>query len=517
MTRSHSMILLTGATGLLGRYILRDLLLEGFGVATLVRDGTKARAADRVAEVIDHWNTVLDRRLPEPVVVAGDLLGANLGLTGADRRWLASRCDAVVHAAASLEFRPSLRGEPHATNVVGTGNLVEFCRRIGVSEFHYVSTAFVCGEIAGPVLEDDQDEDRCSHNVYEKSKSEAEAMVRVAAGLRPTVYRPSVIVGDSQTGYTSTYHGIYRFIELASRLAQASNEPGDRDGPSLHLPLRLPLTGDEHRDLVPVDWVARAIVSLVDRPDCHGRTYHLTASHPVPARLIKDVAEEVLGIEGVRFGGPEVFDDPTPLERGFLDHIQEFWPYLHGDPRFDRRNLDAALPDLPCVRIDRPMLARLIRYAVSDGWGRRSRRNPTRAVSRARINCRLYVEEVFPSAMRRSRVARAAGLDVTVALEVIGPGGGQWTCEWIGGDLASVHRGLREGAEVRYRTDSDTFDDVIRGRQSPQEAFFARRIEVAGDVEKALKLAVLFGHFLTEDTVQAHSNQEGTDALAARA
>jgi thioester reductase-like protein/putative sterol carrier protein len=509
------MILLTGATGLLGRYVLRDLLLRGIRVATLVRDRTEGRAADRVAEVIDLWCRELGRRLPEPVVIAGDILDVDLGLTAADRRWLSARCDGVVHAAASLEFRPSPRGEPHATNVFGTRNLVDLCRRIGVSAFHHVSTAFVCGEITGPVLEVDQAQDRCFHNGYEQSKSQAEAMVRAAAGLRPTIYRPSVIVGDSRTGYTSTYHGIYRFIELACRLAQAPNQPGDRDGSSLHLPLRLPLTGDEHRDLVPVDWAAQAIVRLVDRLDCHGRTYHLTASHPVPARLIKDVAEEVLGIDGVRFGGPEVFDDPTPLERWFLDHIQEFWPYLHGDPRFDRRNLDAALPDLPSVRIDGPMLARMIRYAAADGWGRGSGRRGTSAVSRARINCRHYVEDVFPAAMRRSRVARAAGLDVAVALEVSGPGGGQWTCEWIGGNLASVRRGLREGAEVRYRTDPATFDDVIRGRQSPQEAFFARRIEVEGDVEKALKLAVLFGHILAENPVDPLSNQEATDALPA--
>ena len=110
-------------------------------------------------------------------------------------------------------------------------------------------------------------------------------------------------------------------------------------------------------------------------------------------------------------------------------------------------------------------------------------------------------------------MARTAGLDVVVSLDVRGPGGGQWTFGWSGGDLVFVESGVERPADVVYRTDPTAFDDVVRGRQSPQEAFFARRIEVEGDVEKGLKLAVLLGLFLAEESGNLPVCEEAIDAV----
>jgi hypothetical protein len=79
-------VLLTGATGLLGRYLLRDLLVKGCPTTVLVRDSKQGRAADRIAELVAFWNEYLHRKLPTPVVLAGELGPDDLGLTAADRR-----------------------------------------------------------------------------------------------------------------------------------------------------------------------------------------------------------------------------------------------------------------------------------------------------------------------------------------------------------------------------------------------------------------------------------------------
>jgi len=367
MVRSARGILLTGATGLLGRYLLRDLLLAGHRVTVLARAQPGVRAAQRVREVVDFWSETLGQPLPKPAVVCGDLRSEQLGLSAGGRSRLALDCDCVIHAAAHLALRPSSDGEPWTTNAAGTRHLLACSRSLGISEFHHVSTAFVCGQRAGPILEDDTARKRRFHNAYEESKWEAEELLRAASGIQTTIYRPAVMVGDSCTGYTSTNNGLYRFLKLVAHLAQAPS------GLPSRLEMRLPLTGDEPRNLVPVDWVAQAIVQLVDRPAWHGRVFHLTSPAPVPLRLIKEVAEEVLQIEGVRFAGPEVLAAQTPLEQFFLDRLEDYWPYLHGDPEFDRRNLDAALPNLPAVVVDRPLLARLAQFTVSDRWeyGRR--------------------------------------------------------------------------------------------------------------------------------------------------
>ena len=317
------------------------------------------------------------------------------------------------------------------------------------------------------------------------------------------MYRPSVIVGDSRTGYTSTYHGFYRFLELADRLAVA--------GASRRaLPLRLPFAGTAPRNLVPVDWVSQAIVRLTSEPHRQGGTYHLTARRPVPARLVKEVAEQVLRIDGVRFAGPEPLTDPTALESAFLDHVQEYWPYLHGDPVFDRRQVRAALPDLPPPRVGRAMLVRMVRFAVAHSWGRTGRTAP-----KGDSDCADYLERFFPQMARQSVLARIA-LTVAVDLDIRGPGGGRWQCRWIDGELKSVRRGANGNTDVSYRMDVATFTSVVRGDVGPQEAFFDRRIEVTGDVETGLKLAVLFGQFTEEFPYEPRSRREARDAVSCR-
>jgi hypothetical protein len=287
------------------------------------------------------------------------------------------------------------------------------------------------------------------------------------------------------------------------------------------LALRLPFTGEEPRDLVPVDWVARAVVRLLHLPRWHGRTFHLTATRPVRMDEIKRAAEEELGLEGARWVGGAVPDDPTTLERVFHDRVRDYWPYLHGDPAFDRRNTRAALPSLPSPRIDRALLGRLIRFARADRWGRRTAPPPRPCplvgrgkAEQADLDCADYVERFLPAAAARSVLARVAELTLTVGLEVSGPGGGQWSCRWEEGDLTHVRRGAADEAAVVYRTDARTFAAVVQGQTTPQQAFFTRRIGVQGDIEKALKLAVLFEHFVQENPYCPETSGEAMDADA---
>jgi thioester reductase-like protein len=481
-------ILLTGATGFLGRYLLRELLASGRSVAVLARDGRGRRAAERVDELVAFGSESLGRRLPRPIVLSGDLALPGLGLGAAELGWMARHCRSVVHGAACIALRETPDGEPWKTNVDGTQRLLDVCRRTGLSELHHVSTAFVCGTRTCPVGEDELETGQGFHNEYERSKCEAEKRVRLAAGLRSTIHRPAVIVGDSVTGHTSTYHGIYRFLELGDRLAEPTASGWRK------LPIRLPFGGDEPRNLVPVDWVAGAIVRLLDRPHWHGRTFHLTSPEPVPARLIREVAEEVLRIDGVTRAGAGESPEPGGLEETFLEHLREYQPYLGGDPEFDCRNTRTALRDFPCPRVDRALLAGLIRFAVADRWGRTSRR-PVR--TRSRFDCRDYVERFFPESAAGSALSHIP-LDVTLGLDVHGSSGGRWTVRLRPGEPVEVGRGGGSISPILYRTDAATFEAVVRGWQTPQEAFFARRIEVVGDVERALKLAVLFGQFVRD-------------------
>src|SRR5260221_964526 len=278
-------VFLTGATGLLGRYLIKDLTVAGIPVAVLVRPSRRATAQHRVENVMCYWDAQLARALPRPVVLEGDITEPDLGLDPRGMRWVAENCDTMLHNAASLTFQStSTHSEPWRSNVQGMQHVLELCRNAGIRDFHHVSTAYVCGLRQGRILESELDVGQKMSNDYEQSKLQAERMVR-GSGLfnSLTVHRPAIIIGDSQNGYTSTYHGFYALLQPVATLAQnfepdASGHAGG--GGSFGV------SGHETKNLVPVDWVSAVMTHVITHPEHHGKTYHLTPLHPVPARLL---------------------------------------------------------------------------------------------------------------------------------------------------------------------------------------------------------------------------------------
>jgi len=494
-------IFLTGATGLLGRYLLRDLLASGHRVGVLVRDGQQRMASDRLEELLAFGSETLGRKLPKPVLLHGDLIAPRLGLGVAEWNWLARQAEAVIHSAAQVLYRPTPDGEPWETNVNGTRRLLEVCRSLGINEIHHLSTAFLCGDRSGIVYENELDCGGGSNNAYEQSKFAGEQMLREFDGIRATIYRPSVIVGDSRTGYTSTYHHFYRFLELAVRLSSRPASPPDTSKLGRQrLPLRLPLTGEETQNLVPVDWVSHAILSLLRRPQWHGRTYHLVARQPVRLREIKGIIEDLLCIEGIQWVGRDGLADPTLLEQLVLEQFQDYWSYLQSDLVFDCRNTRQALPDLPPPLFDRELVIRLLHFAQQDNWGRGRARDQVaseRSCASASNDLAHYLERVLPEQVHQSPVAHALPRGLRFAIDLNGPGGGQWTC-YCGDRSIRVQRGRDLGAALTYRMDAPTFEELVHGRQTARKAFFDGRIEIEGNKEKALMLAILIEQFLGE-------------------
>jgi thioester reductase-like protein len=479
-------VFLTGATGLLGQYLLRDLLARGYAVAVLIRDGAE-QAAERLARVHAFGEESLGLRLPRPTLLQGDLNTPRLGLGRADRHWLARQVRTVIHAAACVSYQPTADGEPWRTNVNGTRRLLRLCRSLELDEVHHLSTAFVCGRGRGVG----------ASNAYEQSKRAAEQWVRRCPDIRATVYRPSIIVGDSQTGYTSTYHHFYRFLELAVRLSARA------DG----LSLRLPLAGEETPNLVPVDWVSQAIVELLQRPKWHGRTFPLVARQPLRLRQLAAIIEDLLQTEGIQWVGPDGLRDPTAVEKMILEELKDYWPTLRNAPVFNCRNTCQALPQLPPPPLDRDLVARLLSFAQQDGWGRR---RSQAGLGRPR-DLAHYLECQLPAQLQQSSLARILPRRLLFALDVRGAGGGQWSCQWADGCL-SVRRQLDADAVVTYRLESSTFADLLDGRQSPQKAFFDGNVEIDGDMEKALKLALFIEQFLAESSTRPAPGREAACA-----
>src|SRR5579872_4981117 len=265
-------LLLTGATGLLGACLLRNWLRDEMPLAVVVRPLKSASAASRIEHLISYWESQAGFELPRPVIFEGDIAKPEFGLSAGSLRWIAHHCACVVHSAASLAFVGEGRqGEPYRSNVDGTRHVLEFCRASGIRHLHYVSTAYVCGAREGICRETELDVGQLHGNDYEISKFEAEQLVHRADFLATrTVYRPGIILGDSQTGWTTTFHGFYVPLKLVATLIEHAVAAG-LSPDELHEQVRrnsqklvgsLGFRGSDRKNFVSVDWVADVIASI---------------------------------------------------------------------------------------------------------------------------------------------------------------------------------------------------------------------------------------------------------------
>lgn len=284
-------LLLTGATGLLGRYLLRDLTMADVPLAVVVRSSKLESTAQRIETAMACAEQQVGRALVRPVVLAGNISSPDLGLTKRDAQWVADNCSTVVHSAASLTFYHDPKtNEPQRSNVEGTRHVIDFCRRAGIRQYHHVSTAYVCGRRRGRILETELDLGQEPSNDYEQAKLTSEKEVLASGAFdQITVHRPSIIIGDSRTGHTTSYHGFYTPLRLVHSLVTTISWQELLTGDFLGT---LQLGGEERKNLVPVDWVSAAMAAVITRPELHGRTYHFTNPRPVTAVMMQEAIVE---------------------------------------------------------------------------------------------------------------------------------------------------------------------------------------------------------------------------------
>ena len=464
---------LTGATGLLGRYLIKDLTLAGVAVAVLVRPSRRATAMHRVENVMCYWDSVLGRSLPRPVVLEGDITEPDLGLDARGTRWVAENCDTMLHNAASLTFQStSSQSEPWRSNVEGVRNVLEFCRNAGIRQFHHVSTAYVCGLRQGLILETELDIGQKMSNDYEQSKLQAETMIRSAGFLDSlTVHRPAIIIGDSKTGYTTTYHGFYAPLQAVSTMAQTFYV--DATGHS-GISARFGISSHNTKNLVPVDWVSAVMSHVITHPEHHGQTYHLTPMHPVSARLLGDIFEEAVGFYGVKLeGSGKTIAGPTEYEQLFSELISVYKSYWKDDPTFDSTNTRVAAPHLPCPHVDRRMLMKMAEYAIRVNFTA-----PRAKPIEPKFDVAATLEPLLEAAHAAERTFSGA---LRLGLRVTGHGGGDWSLTLNGDEVSSADPGIHSRCAAVVQCEVAVFAALAAGKSAIDEALVSGELGVTGD------------------------------------
>ncbi|MGH2913895.1 MAG: SDR family oxidoreductase [Solirubrobacteraceae bacterium] len=357
-------VLLTGATGFVGMELLeRWLRHDDRRIVALVRaaDGADARA--RIDAVLENLFGPCAREHAGRVqAVAADMSQPGLGISGPERERIAERVTTIVHSAASVSFTLGL-DQARAINVAGTQRMLELAAlaadRGGLDCYAQVSTAFVSGTHRGAFCECDADVGQTFHNSYERSKFEAEQLVR-EAGLPHTILRPSIVVGDRNTGWTAAFNVLYWPLRALSR----------------GLFTAVPAIPSAPVDVVSIDYVADAIYELVHAGPGVGATHHLTAGpHCSSIAELAGLASRYFRRPVPRVLAPEEFAGLTfgSAERAALEAGSEYFPYFCMEGRFDDTGTRARLQGAGISTAPLPeYLHRLLDFATRSRWGKRS-------------------------------------------------------------------------------------------------------------------------------------------------
>ena len=270
-------VLLTGATGRLGRCVAEQLVRGGCELVLVVRASSPDAARERIRTALPS-----DLDLGSVTAFCGDVTEPGLGLALRDRARLRASVDILLHAAATTSFTSPLEAA-RSTNVVATRNILAFAdRATALSRVAHVSTAFVSGRRTGRVLESDLEHDCGFQNTYQQSKYEAEQLVRSHADRLPVVvYRPSIVLDGPGAPQRSAFRYAFELVRRGFLPAL----PGSASTPV---------------DLVTEDDAARVIARLLFDPSGSG-TYHVAGGDRAPT------LGDIVGRFGVRFLEEEQF------------------------------------------------------------------------------------------------------------------------------------------------------------------------------------------------------------------
>jgi NAD(P)-dependent dehydrogenase (short-subunit alcohol dehydrogenase family) len=258
----------TGATGFIGRHLVERLLEREGDVHVLVREGSQGKLDD----LRERWGEAADRVKP----VTGDLSEPGLGVSEEDRERLKG-VEHFFHLAAIYDMTAD-EERNRRLNVNGTNSAIDLANALEAGHFHHASSIAVAGEYEGHFTEDNFDEGQKLSHPYHRTKFEAEKLVRQRVAGPWRVYRPAVVVGNSQTGEMDKIDGPYYFFKAIQKARNA-------------LPQWFPLVGIEvgKTNIVPVDYVAAAMDHIAHQPGLDGQAFHLVDPKMRPAGEVINV------------------------------------------------------------------------------------------------------------------------------------------------------------------------------------------------------------------------------------
>jgi len=270
-------ILITGFPTFLARRLLQTILEREPDAS--VRLLVLPELMDEADEQLDRLDADEDR----VEVLEGDVVAIDLGLSGTEYLDLIANVTDIYHIA-SIWYLGADEQELFDVNVRGARNILDTALEAKQLErLNHLSTAFVSGDRTGVIMEEELEKHQSFRNAYEETKFQAEQAMRKEMNRLPiSVYRPTIVVGDSQTGEIDRMAGPYYLMNAIVQMPQG-------------VPILIPGKGDFPLNMVPADFVCRAMHTISRQKATEGMTFHLCDPNPLSARKVFEIVADHVG------------------------------------------------------------------------------------------------------------------------------------------------------------------------------------------------------------------------------
>ncbi len=341
MILDNATIFLTGFPGFIATRLLRRLAKERCRFLLLVQPAFLERARVEIEEIASETG----KSVSDFVILQGDITSPNLGLSASDLARARAEATIVFHLAAIYDLAVA-RDIAMSVNVEGTRNVNQFVSSLNnLHHYHYISTCYVAGKRTGVILETELQHNAGFRNYYEETKYLAESEVEaLKASLPLTIHRPSVVCGDSQTGETMKYDGIYYLIRYLLKW------------PSVLSAFNIG-NNEVTLNLVPVDFVVESMAVLAQDGDSLGKTVQIADPNPLTTAQLFDMISSAIDGHPSRLIIPASVVEKSlmlPLSPKISDLPHSAVPYFFLKQTYDTtqstRLLGAPRSKLPAIR-----------------------------------------------------------------------------------------------------------------------------------------------------------------------
>lgn len=373
-------IFLTGGTGFLGSFLVPELLKQGHELYLCVR---VRNGEDPQRRLQDHFARIglMPTLIGKIHSVQGDVTQSMCGISKELLDEMKGSIKEVWHLAGLVKFRN--QSALQSINIDGVRNVIELAKYWN-AHLHHISTAYVAGNTSKrEILEKVESISPIFRNFYEETKYQGERLVVDVCkknGIRFTIYRPTILSGDSKTGQAMSFTGFYVPVHFFYNLWNFLKcLPLSR-----YIPIFIPYYKYATLNLIPVDAAARIIAMLSLRPEISGRVFHVVHPNPPLVRFVFEAGLREIGYKNIFFVSLPLWCFKMvqqilwvgsfcfgKMGKRFRRQILDYFTYLMGTYKFSYANTKDFLQEeffVPSITVE--YLKCCIQYAIQENFGK---------------------------------------------------------------------------------------------------------------------------------------------------